>query len=216
MNRAIFLVLAFLPLLCLFNCKKDTSSIMGINDSDSLDLIVRKPNIYIYPTAPIDLHLQISFPNGGQIIKSIPAYNGEWEINVQPSGLINNQYEYLFYEARIPQLVQRDFGWVINGTDLPTFFKENLASLRFSMKEIDDFVEYWIPLLDPKKNYVIYPQFNDNLDEIVRLKFSKTPDNVIRIFYLLEEHREDETINMPYLPATTREGFTVMEWGVVY
>ncbi len=216
MNRAVFLILAFLPVLLLFNCKKDTSSIMGISDSDSLGPIVRKPNIYIYPTVAIDLSIQISFPNGGQIIESIPDYNGAWEINVLPSGLINNEYEYLFYEARIPELLQRDFGWVINGAGLRSFFINNLDSLKFSIKEIDDFVEYWIPLLDDKKKYIIYPQFNDVLDEIVQLKFSTTPDNVIRVFYLLEEYEEGKLVKIPQIPSHRREDFTVLEWGVVY
>jgi hypothetical protein len=215
MNRAIVLILACLPLLLFFTCKKDTSSITGISDSDTLHFIIKKPNIYIYPTEPIDLNIQISFPNGGQIIKSIPAYNGNWEINVQPSGLINNQYEYLFYEARIPHLLQKEFGWIINGTDLSSFFMKNLDSLKFSTKEIEDFVEYWIPLLDENKNYIIYPQFNDILDEVVQLKFSTTPDYVIRVFYLLQEERGGEVINIPGMPSTTRNGFTVMEWGVV-
>jgi hypothetical protein len=65
MNRAVFLILAFLPVLLLFNCKKDSSSITGISDSDSLGPIVRKPNIYIYPIEAIDLSIQVSFPNGG-------------------------------------------------------------------------------------------------------------------------------------------------------
>jgi len=216
MNRAVFLILAFLPVLLLFNCKKDTSSITGISDSDSLGPIVRKPNIYIYPIEAIDLSIQVSFPNGGQIIESIPAYNGAWEINVLPSGLINNQYEYLFYEARIPELLQRDFGWVINGAGLSSFFRNNLDSLMFSMKEISDFIEYWIPLLDTEKNYIIYPQFNDDLNEIVQLKFSKTPDNVIRVFYLLEEYREGKLVKIPQIPSYKRESFTVLEWGVVY
>jgi len=216
MNRAIFLILALLPVLFLFNCKKDTSSITGISDPDSLGPTVKKPNIYIYPIEAIDLSVQISFPNGGKILESIPDYNGAWEIHVLPSGLINNEYEYLFYEAQIPELLQRDFGWVISGTYLESFFINNLDSLKFSMKEIDDFVEYWIPLLDDKKKYIIYPQFSYVLDDIVQLKFSKKPDNVIRVFYLIEEHREGETKNIPQMPSTSREGFTIMEWGVVH
>lgn len=115
MNRSVFLILAFLPVLFLFNCKKDTSSITSISDPDSLGPTVKKPNIYIYPIEAIDLNVQISFPNGGKILESIPDYNGAWEIHVLPSRLINNEYEYLFYEARIPELLQRDFGCVING-----------------------------------------------------------------------------------------------------
>ncbi len=132
-----------------------------------------------------------------------------------PSGFINNQYDYLFYEAQIPELMQREYGWKINGIDLSSFFINNLKSLLFVKEEIDDFIEYWIPLLDTTKTYVIYPQFNEELKKIIQLKFSIVPDNLIRVFYLIEESNENINIKTPQIPSFKREGFTVLEWGVI-
>ena len=216
MKRAIFLILAFLPVLLLFNCKKGSYSITGASDPDSLGPIVRKPNIYIYPIEKTNIDIQIVFPNGGKIIESIPVYNNSWEITVAPSGLINNQYEYLFYEAQIPELLQREFGWIISGADLSVFFMSNLKSLLFSNDEITDFIEYWIPLLDEAKTYLIYPQFNEDLNNIIQFQFSIEPDNLIRVFYVIEEYKENEVVKSPHIPSFKREGFTILEWGVVY
>jgi len=209
--------LIFLSLI-LNNCKKDLESISGYTDADSTNYhppYVRKPNIYIYPTDTIQLYIKIQFPNGGKLINSAPSYEDGWEIEVMPSGLIDNQYQYLFYEAQIPHLLQKEFGWIVTGTDLGSFFKNNLKSLLFSKKEIDDFIEYWIPLLDKTKTYSIYPSFNEDLESVMQLNFSIEPDNLIRVIYIIEECQENKSIEPPQLPLFKREGFVVLEWGVI-
>ncbi|MCK4559870.1 MAG: hypothetical protein KAV45_08815 [Calditrichia bacterium] len=218
MNRTLFLIPAILLISLLTTCRKDFDSITGYIDADSSNNFgpyVKKPNIYIYPTERIHLDIQLIFPNGGKIIESTPNYENGWEIEVLPSGFINNQYDYLFYEAQIPELMQREYGWKINGIDLSSFFINNLKSLLFAKEEIDDFIEYWIPLLDTTKTYVIYPQFNEELKKIIQLKFSIVPDNLIRVFYLIEESNENINIKTPQIPSFKREGFTVLEWGVI-
>jgi internalin A len=212
------LIPAILLISLLTTCRKDFDSITGYIDADSSNNFgpyVKKPNIYIYPTERIHLDIQLIFPNGGKIIESTPNYENGWEIEVLPSGFINNQYDYLFYEAQIPELMQREYGWKINGIDLSSFFMNNLKSLLFAKEEIDDFIEYWIPLFDTTKTYVIYPQFNEELKKIIQLKFSIVPDNLIRVFYLIEESNENINIKTPQIPSFKREGFTVLEWGVI-
>ena len=132
-----------------------------------------------------------------------------------PSGLINNHYQFLFYEAQIPPVIQKEFGWQVAGTDLSSFFKNNLEALLFSQKEIEDFIDYWIPLLDTSRFYVIYPSFNEELEDIIALRFSKEPDNLIRVFYLIEEQKDTRSIEPPQLRIFKREGFVVLEWGVI-
>ena len=121
----------------------DTS---GTHFGDSL--IDRKPNIYIYPTQNMKLIVELIFPQGGSVIESIPFYNGIWDINVEPSGLINNQYTFLFYECKIPDNFQYEYGWQIEGNHLEGFFRNNLFETGFIETEINDFIEYWIPRLD--------------------------------------------------------------------
>ncbi len=215
MNRTLLLISVILLLPLFTNCSKDFESITGYADADSSNYYIKKPNIYIYPNEKIHLDIQLTFPNGGKIIESIPYYENGWEIEVIPSGLINNQYQYLFYEAQIPNLLQKESGWIIKGINLGSFFKNNLDSLLFSKNEIDDFIEYWIPLLDNTKTYAIYPSFTYNLEGIIQLKFSIKPDNLIRVIYIIEEYQDNKSIEPPQLPTFKREGFVVLEWGVM-
>lgn len=198
-----------------FSCHKKTESITGFDVDTIGGLIVRKPNIYIYPSDKIYLTITLNFPKGGKVLESIPHYHNGWEITVDSSGKINNQYEFLFYEARIPNLLQKEYGWIIPGTDLEQFFTQNLSSLLFSEKEISDFIEYWIPLLDCDRSYVIYPHFHQELSDILELKLSINPDNLIRVIYSIEKYQGNENIKTPEIPAYRRKGFTVLEWGVI-
>jgi hypothetical protein len=218
MYQALLRFSSILIILFLMSCSKNWDSTTAYADPDSCNNFgpyIRKPNIYLYPTGKINLDIQLIFPNGGVIIESVPKYEDGWKIEVLPSGLINNQFDYLFYEARIPDLLQKEYGWIVNGPYLSIFFMNNLDSLLFSKKETNDFLEYWIPLLDKTKTYVIYPQFNKDLEEIVQIELSVAPDNLIRVVYLIEESNEKITIDTPQIPSFIREGFTVLEWGVI-
>jgi hypothetical protein len=215
LKRITTILSLFAITIIFFSCHKKTESITGFNVDTTGGLIVRKPNIYIYPSDKIDLTITLNFPKGGKILESIPDYQNEWNVTVDPSGKINDQYNFLFYEAQIPPLLQKEYGWIISGKNLEQFFTQNLNSLLFSEKEISDFIEYWIPILDWDRSYVIYPHFNQELSEILDLKLSINPDNLIRVIYSIEKYQGSENIKTPEIPAYRREGFTVLEWGII-
>ncbi len=191
--------------------KKDTTS------TGEFGPIVRKPNIYIYPTQNLKMTLKINFPNGGRVIESIPNYDSGWNINVDTTGLINNRYPYLYYEATAPDLYQYEKGWVVQKNNLSAFFKHNLQKTGFSEKEISDFIAYWIPVLKASEYYAIYPQYREDISSIVQIEFSSPPDNLLRLFYVIKEcDPEFEIDRVPEIPEFNRAGFYVVEWGVIY
>lgn len=181
-------------------------------------LLTRKPNIYIYPEENMNLQVFLDFPQGGQVVTSIPEYGDCWDIFVDTLGEIQNTYHYLFYESSQPNSWQRKYGWVIEQENLESFFKENLADNGFKGQEIDDFICYWIPRLENHRYYMIYPQAIDDINPLVSLSFSIKPDNIQRLFYLIAGSEVipanpilEPSINSDFL----REGFFVLEWGVI-
>ncbi|MEA2095774.1 MAG: hypothetical protein U9P73_03625 [Candidatus Cloacimonadota bacterium] len=176
-----------------------------------------KPNIYLYPREQMDLDVNIIFPHGGEITTSIPNYGNGWKnLQIEPSGLINGNYNYLFYESQNPDLCQYKEGWVIAQEDLENFFTQNLAETGFKGQEIIDFTDYWIPLLTDYPYYAIYPQYKEQLNKMVELEFSIEPDNLLRLLYSVEGLQENSLIlPEPEIPGFKREGFVVVEWGVI-
>ncbi len=175
---------------------------------------IDKPNIYIYPETTIDIFVELLFPLGGHIIRSEPEYGDGWSVSVNETGLINNSYNYLFYEAVQPDVWQYDKGWCVKQESLQVFFEANMKAYNFSDNEISDFTEYWIPLLDGYKYFCIYPQTNDIINKVIDLRLSKAPDNVGRLFYGIIGSNEFSEILEADIFAFSRDGFTVMEWGV--
>ena len=178
---------------------------------------VDKPNIYIYPEENTTLDVTIDFPKGGSVIESIPEYGNVWkDLQVEPSGLINGTYNYLFYESANPDLSQYENGWVIAQEDLETFFIKNMAASGFYEQEITDFIDYWLPLLKDYPYYAIYPQYNEQLEKMIQLNFSQKPDNILRLVYTLKGLQDNDIIlQEPVIPKFKREGFVVVEWGVI-
>ena len=175
-----------------------------------------KPNIYIYPEEKTMVSLSIVFPHGGVITNSIPKYGHEWnDMTIESSGLINNQYSYLFYESKQPETFQNENGWVISQKNLESFFIQNLADIGFAGQEISDFTDYWIPLLTDYPYYTIYPQYKEQLNKMVELEFSVEPDNLLRLIYTVEGQQDNSlSLQNPETPDFKREGFFVVEWGV--
>jgi hypothetical protein len=177
---------------------------------------VYKPNIYIHPKKNIAIDVNISFPNGGTIVTSIPSYNQGWHINVDTTGKINNAYDYLFYESDQPDGWQYQTGWTIAMDSSNDFFSRNMAEYGFSSREIGDFIEYWIPRLKSSKYYLIYPQEKETIDNLVKVDFSLKPDNYLRLFYRVIG--SDTKVNIKSHTRKSvfkRDGFYVTEWGVI-
>jgi hypothetical protein len=186
-------------------------------DSCDSNPVVRKPNIYLYPTENSVISVSLNFPIGGEVVTSIPDYNAGWSFFVDTQGMIDNQYEYLFYESVQPDVWQMEEGWFIQQNELENFFRQNLATYGFYGREIDDFIEYWIPRLTSKNYYAVYPQEAALINSVIELTIIPQPAQKLRLFYVIRGADEnDNSIIAPETPADfNRSGFYVTEWGVI-
>jgi len=176
--------------------------------------VLRKPNIYIYPNENIQLTVKLHFLLGGEIVKSIPEYGNGWNVLVDTSGLINSTYSFLFYESTQPDIWQRNYGWIIKTDKLESFFRQNMTDYGFNGREIDDFIAYWIPRLNSYPLYSIYPQTKTIIDDVIQLEFSKQPENILRLFYVIKGHNQlQDKLTVPTIDSFKREGYFVTEWG---
>jgi len=175
---------------------------------------VFKPNIYIYSKEDIEVNVKLK--PYGYITQAIPDYDEKngWNAYVM-RGSINGRNDYLFYEARIPDKgLQRNEGFVINSKTLEEDMEIMLTLYDFNKKEKDDFLEYWINKLTDKKEYVFYPQYNDILEKIMPVAIKPQPDNVFRVWFLIEESEENKDFRIiREVEKIERLDYTVIEWG---
>lgn len=178
------------------------------------DMIARAPNLYLYPPATADVRVTLGFPQGGRVVASEPPYpEGGWQVRIAPDGLVDGRFPYLFYEAALPFRVQTREGWVLPGDDLAAGLTTLLGGLGFEGREIDDFLETWVPELEGEPFLALYPQAADAL---VTLDVAPRPDHLRRVWLLARPFAAPPALPEPApLPALARDGFTAVEWGVI-
>lgn len=215
MKTTLFFIINLIIILIVFGCDNSTE----VTEPEPFpwdSSNVRKPNLYIYPEQELNLAIKIAFPNGGKITESIPEYAEGWNVNVKPSGIIDDTYEYLFYECTVPDLHQKKYGWTVPKNNLNEFFTKNLSASNFSEKEINDFIEYWTPLLDKYDYYKIYPQYIGTIEKMSIINFSVEPKNIFRLHYYVQgTNKNNNNLLMPTIQTAVREEFFAVEWGVI-
>ena len=173
-----------------------------------------KPVIYLYPEEKTQIKAKIK-PKG-RMIESIPAYGNGWDVTVDANGLINKEFDYLFYETEINenQIKQPFEGFLVEFDKLEKFFDEVLPQLGLQGKEIIQFKEWWLNKLEPSQYYLIKLLERDVIDEIEEMEIDPKPDTVIRIrFLFIPFENKTETIPPEIAVPAERQGFTVVEWG---
>ncbi len=156
-----------------------------------------KPNIYLYPTAPLDITVKIGFPQGGRVTVSEPLYNDGWSVRVTPDGMIDGQWRFLFYESVQPNGWQRKRGYLVATDEMEQFFRNDLAARGFVGQEIEDFIDWWMPLLAEPGYLIVYPQDDTVIRTLEDLQLSVTPDSLLRHRYVIETTAEPVTIEPP-------------------
>jgi hypothetical protein len=102
-------------------------------------------------------------------------------------------------------------------SELNGFFLDNMQKSGFKGREIEDFLDYWIPRLTDYSYYEIYPQDSRIINSVINLEINKKPDNILRLFYLIKgANTINSNLKNPGEPSVfNRSGFYVTEWGVI-
>jgi hypothetical protein len=173
--------------------------------------IIKKPAIYLYPEddSYIDVFLEIN----GRITKDIPKYNEGWRVFARKDGLLNDKFDYLYYEADLKKIELPEEGWVVDYSDLESWFNEYLVKLGLNEKEKKQFMEYWMAELPESKYYEIKLLTEDYMKKNMNLIVLPEPDNVIRLNFHFRRLNKKTSISEPQIITPERSGFVVVEWG---
>ncbi len=174
---------------------------------------VYKPNIYLYPEKEENVSVTFAYPE--LLTVTDPPYESGWNAQAKPDGTLESggsEYGYLFYESTtFPGFYQKNEGFVIPGGSRRETFTSILKAYGLNDTEIDDFCDFWCEKLEKGKDYAMYPQLTEKLDETMPVTITPTPDSVFRVWFLFSEGETPKTASKP--EAFEREGFAVVEWG---
>lgn len=177
-------------------------------------MMVRKPVIYLYPEQTTEVSVRLDYD--GQLSCTYPIYTDAWRVTANPDGLLTGsdgtEYNYLYWEGISDVRFDWSEGFCVKGTDTAAFLEKALSELGLNRREANEFIVYWLPLMETNEYNVISFQ-KDSYTDIARLAISPEPDTVIRVFMAWYGSRKPVKIPKQELTAPERKGFTVVEWG---
>lgn len=174
-----------------------------------------KPVIYLYPTE--EQQIQVKLDYKGEFTCTYPEYKNGWEVIAQPNGDIinvddNKEYSYLYWEGN--SKVNWDFskGFVVKGEDTREFLQEKLDYMGLTPKEYNEFIVYWLPILQENKYNLIHFA-GEEYDDYAKLEITPQPDSMLRVMMVYKPLSKPIEVEEQKLKGFEREGFTVVEWG---
>lgn len=172
---------------------------------------VKKPAVYLYPTEQMDVSVKVKV--NGVLTLTDPEYNTGWNVNAKPDGKIDNNYDYLFYEADLNKITLPEEGWIVKYENLNEWFEEYLPKLGLNKKEKEQFEEYWLGKLRKANYYDIRILDNKFLSENMELIINPKPETILRLNFYFKPINFKTELKEPEIKVFTRKGFTVVEWG---
>lgn len=180
--------------------------------------IAYKPVLYLYPTTTTNI--TVDFAKEENLTTTYPKFNKNWNVTVHPNGDIydkDNKYYYaLYWEEKYSS---KDFneGFYVSKENAISFLEEKLSTLGLNPKEQNEFIMYWLPILEKNEHNLVYFELTDELQKENELIINPKPETLIRIRMHVQKVNSKQTIKEQKLTKQERVGYTAVEWGgVIY
>ena len=181
------------------------------------EAVAAKPVIYLYPEQKTDVHVELELTEA-ELSTTYPKYNNGWDVTAYPDGKLVNKadgthHRYLFWDA-VNCRTRFDFskGFCVAGSDTESFLREKLAYMGLTEDEMNEFIVYWLPLMEHNRYNLISFQ-GDVYTDSAKLNITPSPDSLLRVFMAYVPLEDAIDIEPQQLETFERNGFTVVEWG---
>ena len=176
----------------------------------------KKPIIYFYPEEEMDL--EVTFVEEERLLTTYPKYEGGWNIHLQKDGTFtvpgsNREYYALFFDELADIEVDFSEGFYVTKDNAISFLEEKMDFMGFTNREVDEFIMYWLPILENNGQSLVYFEQTEERNEECPLEFSLEPDTLIRTMIHIKKVDGPTAIPEQQLTHYEREGFAVVEWG---
>ena len=189
-----------------------------VNDiNNSKPNVAYKPIIYIYPKQ--EQNVKVTLGSSDKLLVSYPVYNNGWNVLAKKDGTLidnktNRELYSLYYESEnnINFKIENE-GFVISKEEIIPFLEEKLEILGLNPREQEEFIIYWLPIL--QKNNYTYIRFatNEEINNNMPLQVEPAPNTMIRVLMIFKGLEEKINVKEQPLQKVTRNGYTVVEWG---
>ena len=173
-----------------------------------------KPVIYLYPEVETEVSVKLDYQ--GTLTCTYPTYQDGWTVTASPDGTLTDKngqtYNYLYWEGKTDTPYDLSKGFCVKGEDTAAFLENALAKLGLARREANEFIVYWLPMMEQNPYNIISFQ-TDLYTEHAKLTVDPAPDTLLRVFMAWQPAEKYVELEEQELVAPERTGFTVVEWG---
>lgn len=194
----------------------DSSQYMRIIADEVNPLVLdAKPIIYLYPEVPTVCSVELRL--NGRLTCTYPNYENGWsDFTALPDGTLifpdGKEYYALYWEGIQNSTWDFTQGYCVRGEDTAAFLEWALSEQGLTRREANEFIIYWLPLMQENPYNVISFQTTTYTDNAV-LNISPAPDSLLRVFMTYYPSSTEIDIQPQIFEKFERHGFTVVEWG---
>ena len=174
-----------------------------------------KPLIYLYPERDMKVNVKLGYKD--LLTVTYPKYNDGWNVIAHRDGKLTDErgreYYGLYWEGLNNFKNNFEDGFVVKGEDTISLIEEKLSILGLNESESNEFIIYWLPILEENEYNLIRFASMDEINEQMPLEVTPAPDTIIRVLMEYKPINEYININEQVLTKAERKGFTVVEWG---
>ena len=191
---------------------------ININEADCPTDVAYKPVLYLYPEKEQEVTVKFAHPE--YLLTTYPKYVNEWKVFAKTNGdlLLNNKYYYaLYWEEEKATKVDFSEGFYVTKDNAIEFLEEKLTTIGLTARERNEFIMYWLPILEKNGQNLVYFELTDSLQNQNALEITPTPDSLLRVRIHVKKVNSKVDIKEQKLESFARNGFTAVEWGgVIY
>ena len=189
----------------------------GVSEHVYRELVggIEKPVLYLYPTAPTEVTVTFAHP---ELLTTVyPEYRDGWRMFVQNDGTMTEigktrEYYALYWEERPTEPYEFTEGFYVD-KNYPEFLEEKLSELGFTDREANEFIMYWLPVLEKNGRNLVAFETTESREYANKLQIDPAPDPLLRIAIHIKKVDSDPGLPEQKLPCFLRKGFTAVEWG---
>jgi len=176
-----------------------------------------KPVLYLYPEKETKVTVRFAHPE--YLTTTYPKFNTSWEVVAKPNGDlydVNGKYYYgLYWEENTNRIVTFDKGFYVTKENAIDFLEEKLTIIGLNDRERNEFIMYWLPILEKNDKNLVYFELTEERESFNRLEINPKPDSLLRVAIHVKKINAEVVIEEQKIPTFKRTGFTAVEWGGV-
>lgn len=174
-----------------------------------------KPVLYLYPKKKMTV--TVDFEKEENLTTTYPKFKDKWKVVANPNGDLydkNGKYYYgLYWEETLNHKVDFSSGFYVTKDDAIDFLEEKLSYIGLNDKERNEFIMYWLPILEKNEKNLVYFELTKERDSYNKLIINPKPDSLLRVAIHIKKVSEKVNIKKQKLEKFERKGFTAVEWG---